>query len=202
MVKPIKLLIKYVLHDWRFVAARVLISAGGFWLDDRRRAEIAPLLPRPTNQPGAHRTHNRHAISAIIHVLRSVGSEARLSGLLRVVNSRLKAISSPVCQWHMASFLGPDANGCSRHPRDRVHCRTSTLISLRLKGRADADPNGRSPGRKTTRFDRWLPPSRVANITWTERRRARCYSDACASASQPTLCRRHGLYGVLVNSTL
>ncbi|WP_353616830.1 IS5 family transposase [Ochrobactrum sp. 3-3] len=43
--------------------------AGEFWLDDRQRAVIAPLLP--TNQPGAHRTDDRRVISRIIHVLRS-----------------------------------------------------------------------------------------------------------------------------------
>ena len=39
-----------------------------FWLSDRQRAAIQPLLP--TNQPGAHRVDDRRVISGIIHVPR------------------------------------------------------------------------------------------------------------------------------------
>lgn len=43
--------------------------AGEFWLNDRQRAAIEPLLPK--NQPGARREDDRRIISGILHVLKS-----------------------------------------------------------------------------------------------------------------------------------
>jgi len=42
--------------------------ASSFWLSDRAREAIGPLLPK--NQSGARRVDDRRVISGIIHVLR------------------------------------------------------------------------------------------------------------------------------------
>ena len=45
--------------------------AGEFWLSDRQRVAIEPLLP--SNQPGARRTDDRRVSSGIVHMLRDGG---------------------------------------------------------------------------------------------------------------------------------
>ena len=65
--------------------------AGEFWLSDRQRVAIEPLLP--SNQPGARRTDDRRVSSGIVHMLRNGGRWQDCPSCLRPADHDLQPLS-------------------------------------------------------------------------------------------------------------